>query len=83
MKRGTVLGGAPVWATPIVQTMARPAFASEGTIQAPLHSFVAMVIRCDDILYGVKWGVKWGKDENDFESNPGPQNSPPPGISPT
>lgn len=53
MKRGALVGGAMVWATPVVQTMARPAFAAEGT---PVNmSWAAFTFLHDD---GEHYGFK-------------------------
>lgn len=55
MKRGAVLGGAMMWATPVVQTMARPAFAAEGT---PVNmSWAAFTFLHDGEHYGFKVDV--------------------------
>lgn len=57
MKRGALVGGAMVWATPVVQTMARPAFAAEGT---PVNmSWAAFTFLADDgKYYGFKVEVE-------------------------
>lgn len=54
MKRGALVGGAMVWATPIVQTMGSPAFASEGTPEGAL-SFVAIAYDFDGKTYRFKF----------------------------
>lgn len=52
MRRGALVGGAMVWATPMVQTMARPAFAVEGT---PVNmSWAAFTFLHDGRHYGFK-----------------------------
>lgn len=76
MKRSAVVGGAMVWATPLVQTMARPAFAQVGTPEFVNSSFVALVINCDDDDdIRVKWESNDEKDDGEFV-DPGPDECP-------
>lgn len=56
MKRGAIVGGALVWAAPMVQTIARPAFAA--TSPPPVAggiSFVAVIVRCGSDTYRIKF----------------------------
>lgn len=77
MKRGAVVGGGLVWATPVVQTVNRRAMAQadgtpppDGRIEGGAISFVALVLDCPDGYARVKYNV----DEDDagsWETQPG------------
>lgn len=60
LRRGAVLGGATLWATPIVQSLtARPAFAQatpppDGPDGEEAPSFIAMDVTCS----GLQWVIK-------------------------
>lgn len=56
MKRGAIVGGALVWAAPMVQTIARPAFAATSPPPTPGGiSFVALIINCGGTTYRIKF----------------------------
>ena len=61
LRRGAVVGGALVWATPVVQSIASPAFAA-GTPQGNTQdiSFVALLLRCNGTLYRAKFDAPYG-----------------------
>ena len=75
LKRSAVVGGALVWTTPAVQSLAGPAFASEATGTFDKGdksiSFIALVLTRSD---GTKIRVKGNANGSDFvwESDPGP-----------
>jgi len=58
LRRGAVVGGSLVWTIPVVHTLAAPS-AAAGT---PLDgiSFVAVIVKCGDAHYRMKWGVENG-----------------------
>lgn len=58
LRRGAVVGGSLVWTVPVVHTLAAPS-AAAGT---PLDgiSFVAVVLKCGDEHYRMKWEVESG-----------------------
>lgn len=53
LRRGAVVGGAMVWATPVVQSFAGPA-AATGTPAQDI-SFLAVIVKCDGTFYRMKW----------------------------
>jgi hypothetical protein len=55
LRRGAIVGGALVWITPVVQSLAGPAMAT-GTQIGDL-SYVAVLLRCDGAWYRMKWDV--------------------------
>jgi hypothetical protein len=57
LRRGAIVGGALVWTTPVVQTLASPAVAT-GTQIGDL-SYVAVLIRCNGAWYRMKWEVSF------------------------
>ena len=58
LRRGAVVGGSLVWTVPVVHTLAAPS-AAAGT---PLDgiSFVAVLLKCGDVHYRMKWEVEGG-----------------------
>jgi len=73
LKRSAVVGGALVWTTPAVQSLAGPAFASEATVQFDESSYVAMVVEDSD---GNKLRVKWENDNGGGSWEPSPGEPP-------
>lgn len=62
LRRGAVLGGAVVWATPVVQTLGMGrAFAQTASPVETRISFIAMNVQCGGTLRYVKWeeGEGW------------------------
>lgn len=53
LRRGLLVGGTMVWATPVVQSFAGPA-AAQGTPAVDI-SYVAVLIRCGATFYRMKW----------------------------
>jgi hypothetical protein len=53
LKRAAIVGTAPVWASPVIQSINTPAYAQ----YPPGHdiSFVAMVLQCGPQRYRTKW----------------------------
>lgn len=59
IKRGAA-AGAVIWATPVVQSFATPAFASEGTPVGRAISYVAICYRCNGTHCSAKLDVENG-----------------------
>lgn len=80
LKRGAALGGAVVWATPVVQTLGMGRAFAQSATPVVEFSYVAMLIRCGDDpdIHFIKWEV----DENAWESDPGMTPGCSPGIQP-
>ncbi|MDX1468864.1 MAG: twin-arginine translocation signal domain-containing protein [Acidimicrobiia bacterium] len=66
LKRGAALGGAVVWATPIVQTLGMGRAYAQ-TASPPDISYIALVLACDGVP---TWFVKW-EDGGGWENDPG------------
>ena len=56
LRRGLLVGGTMVWATPVVQSFAGPA-AAQGTPAVDI-SYVAVLIRCGATFYRMKWDAE-------------------------
>jgi hypothetical protein len=54
-RRGLVVGAALLWTTPVVRTLANPASGTGTRVDG--ISFAAILVRCDGILYRMKWEV--------------------------
>lgn len=55
LKRSAMLGGALVWATPVVQSLGGTAYATTTGSPAPgCISFIALLLKCGDLYYGIK-----------------------------
>lgn len=66
LRRGAVLGGAVVWATPVVQTLGMGrAFAQTASPCSPGVSFIAMCVVCNGQSYIIKWEAPGGWDTPD------------------
>lgn len=80
LRRGAVVGGALLWTTPMVQTLARPAFAAEGSPEPDggghAISYIAVVVSCAGT--GTNYRAKFNTDPNEattgWEDEPGPPN---------
>jgi len=57
-RRGLVVGAAVLWTTPVVRTLANPASGTGTPVDG--ISFVAILVRCDGVLYRIKWDVNGG-----------------------
>lgn len=72
MRRGAVVGTL-MWTAPVVQSLARPAFAAEGTPVPEGHaiSFVAVLVACEG---GSRFRAKANVEDGMFvwEDDPGP-----------
>ena len=67
LKRGAALGGAVVWATPVVQTLGMGrAYAQSAS--PPDISYIALLISCDG--GNPLWFVKW-EEGSGWEDDPG------------
>lgn len=78
MKRGAVVGGGLVWATPVVQTASRRAMAQadgtpppDGHVEGGAISSVALVLDCPDGRVRVKYDVDEGGAGGSWETQPG------------
>ena len=58
LRRGAVVGGSLVWTVPVVHTLAAPSAAAGTPIDG--ISFVAVVVKCGDAHYRMKWEVEGG-----------------------
>ncbi len=68
LKRGAAVGGAMLWASPVVQTigMSRAAAAATSPVETNL-SFIALLAVCDGVTHFIKYEI----DEAAWESSPG------------
>lgn len=69
VKRGAVVAGTLVWATPVVQTVAMSSARANGSPPPAFDgpSYVAMNVQCNGQVYF----VKFEGDDNAFEDEPG------------
>ena len=66
LKRGAALGGAVVWATPVVQTLGMGrAFAQTASPCSPAISFIAMCVTCNGEQFVIKWEAPGSWDTPD------------------
>ncbi|HEX6194649.1 MAG TPA: hypothetical protein VFZ37_01985 [Jiangellaceae bacterium] len=56
LRRSALAGGSLVWAAPVVQTIAAPSAAAGTPLQG--ISYVAVVLKCGDEHYRMKWEVE-------------------------
>lgn len=75
LQRGAVVSGTLMLAGPTIQSLARPAFADNGTpAEGPAISYVAVVLHCED---GTTLRAKWEEGSSHpggWEPDPGPPN---------
>lgn len=72
LKRGAALGGAVVWATPVVQTLGMGrAFASTASPTGTAISYIAITWRCGDGTYNFSKNEEDGTANGSWEPDPG------------
>lgn len=63
LRRGAIVGGAVVWASPVVQTIGMQKAYAQTTPAVTDISFIALLLNCGGTTYRVKW-------ESDFTGGP-------------
>jgi hypothetical protein len=55
LKRAAIVGTAPVWASPVIQSIRTPAYAASPVGHGFDISFVALLLTCGGTQYRIKW----------------------------